>query len=258
MKKDLVSVIMPCYNAEAYISQAIESVVNQSFKDWELIIVDDGSTDRSALIAEEWAQKDSRLTLVRKANGGSASARNEGIRLAKGNYLSFIDSDDLWHEDFLSVMLENIKKCSDERTAVFFSGYRRMDSACERPVLQDYSCEGLKTLKDLLFHCPIFPSASIVDLSVLNTGVFFREELGSLRDDYVFWLDILSLGFLCRGFSDVLVDYRMREDRLTSSKLKMIKPQWNVYRKYLKLGFFKSVKYLFFWALNGIKKYGYI
>ena len=258
MKESFVSVIMPCYNGEEYISHAVESVVQQTYRNWELIIVDDGSTDRSPVIAEEWTQKDSRITLIRKENGGSASARNAGIRKASGNYLSFIDSDDLWHKDYLEVMLENINGCSDDRTAVFFCGYRRMDSKCERPVLNDYSCGGIKTFEDLLLHCPIFPSATLVDLSVIKEKVYFREDLGSLRDDYVYWLDILSSGFACRGFTDVLADYRMRENRLTSSKISMIRPQWNVYRKVLSLGFFKSAKYLISWALNGIIKYGYI
>ena len=130
-----------------------------------------------------------------------------------------------------------------------------MDSKCEKELLKPYLFEGKRTFKQLLNHCPIFPSAAIVDVSKLKTPVFFREELKALRDDYVYWLDIMKDGLCAYGFKDVLVDYRMRDDSMTASKTKMIKPQWNIYRKIIHYNVFKSSWYLFRWGLNGLKKY---
>ena len=90
-------------------------------------------------------------------------------------------------------------------------------------------------------------------LVVIHT--LFNEELKALRDDYAYWLEIMKNGLCAQGYDDVLVDYRMRDDSMTASKTKMIKPQWNIYRKVLKLDVFSSTWYLFCWAMNGLKKY---
>lgn len=101
MKPGLVSIITPCYNGAKYIGETIDSVISQTYPDWEMIIVDDGSKDNSAQIVREYAEKDSRITLVQQENAGSAAARNNGIRRAEGQYIALLDADDLWHPDFL-------------------------------------------------------------------------------------------------------------------------------------------------------------
>lgn len=258
MTAPVFSIVTPMYKGEALISKTIDSVLAQDFTSWEMIIVDDASPDGGAgcRIVESYAQRDSRIRLIAsKVNKGSSGARNEAMRNAKGRYFAFLDSDDIWHEDYLSTMKMHIDDCTDETVAVFFSGYRRMDSTCSKEILPPYEAAGIKDFKKLLYHCPIFPSAAVVDTERLSEKVFFREELKSLRDDYVFWLDILKQGKVCMGYDDILVDYRMRDDSMTSSKLNMIKPQWKIYRSVLHLNFFRSVFYLFSWALNGVKKY---
>lgn len=227
----------------------------QTVSDWEMIIIDDGSKDDSLEIIKSIAPFEDRIKVVVQKNAGSAAARNKGIELAQGRYICFLDSDDLWQADYLETMHTYINECKVENAAVFFSGYRRKESECIAQILPSYFCSGKKTFNDLLFHCPIFPSAAIVDTAKLKEKIFFRTELKSLRDDYVFWLDITKQGLVCIGYKDILVDYRMRDDSVTSSKLKMIKPQWNVYRNVLKFDFFKSLFYMSSWALNGIRKY---
>lgn len=258
-KDSLVSIIMPCYNASLYIEETINSVLNQKYTNWELLIVDDGSTDSSIKIIKSFMEKDDRITCITEENSGSAAARNMAIRVSSGRYLAFLDSDDVWHSDYLSVMISKIQKDKCLSHAVFYSGYRRMNEDLSSPLLSNYFSAGVKDYKKLLRYCPIFPSAAIVDRFRLKTCVLFRESLLSLRDDYVFFLDILKQDLNCVGFKDILVDYRMRSNSCTGgSKRKMIKPQWNVYHNVLKLSSVKSFYYLCIWAFNGIIKYGKI
>lgn len=254
----LVSIITPMYKGASLVGQTIESVLAQSYQNWEMIIVDDCSPDDGAGIAvvQSYAEKDERVKIIAaKVNKGSSGARNEAMRNAKGQYFAFLDSDDIWHSNYLSVMMEKILSCKEENAAIYFSGYRRMDDNCQNEVLTPFAESGTKNLKRLLKNCPIFPSAAIVDTGKLKEKVFFREELRALRDDYVYWLDIMKQDLVAVGFDDILVDYRMRGDSMTSSKTKMIKPQWLIYRKVLKLNIFLSLYYLFAWGLNGLKKY---
>ncbi len=101
MKKDLVSIITPLYNGEKYVGKTIESVMAQSYPDWEMIVVNDGSKDNSEAIVLEYASKDPRIKYVKQENGGSASARNNGIRRVEGQYIGLLDADDLCEPDFL-------------------------------------------------------------------------------------------------------------------------------------------------------------
>ena len=258
MQTPLFSIVTPMWKGAALVGATIESVLAQSFSDWELIVVDDCSPDEGAgaRVVERYANQDNRIQLIRATvNRGSSGARNQAMEAARGRYLAFLDSDDLWHPSYLETMKRHIEECTDSAVAVFFCGYRRMDSLCARTVLPDYSCPGPKDFNALLYHCPIFPSAAIVDTTKLKTPVRFREELQNLRDDYVYWLDIARQGLLCCGFDDILVDYRMRDDSLTASKKDMIQPQWKVYRNVLGFNVFASFFYLCIWAVNGLVKY---
>lgn len=254
----LVSIITPMYKGAELVGQTIESVQAQTFADWELIIVDDCSPDDGAGAAavRKYADADRRIRLIcAKENKGSSGARNRAMREACGRYFAFLDSDDIWHPDYLAVMLKHIAENTEAYAAVFYCGYRRMDSRCEKEVLAPYRAPGKKDFKKLLFHCPIFPSAAIVDTQKLQEPVYFREELKALRDDYVYWLDVLRQGLCAVGYADILVDYRMRDDSVTASKTQMIRPQWRIYRDVLGFGVFRSLFYIFTWGINGLKKY---
>ena len=105
-----ISIIVPVYNVEKYLKRCIDSILNQSFTDFELILVDDGSTDNSGKIIDEYTIKDERIKVIHKENGGQGSARNRGLDIAKGNYIGFIDSDDWIHKDMYKILYENIIK----------------------------------------------------------------------------------------------------------------------------------------------------
>ena len=258
MSEKLVSIITPMYKGASLVGQTIESVLAQTYQNWEMIIVDDCSPDDGAGInvVKQYAQKDERIKLIcAPKNRGSSGARNQAMDVAQGEFYAFLDSDDIWHADYLSTMMKYISENTDDKVAIYFSSYRRMNSDCTQEILEPYIFQGKRTFKQLLRHCPIFPSAAIVQLSRLPEKIRFNEDLKALRDDYAYWLDIMKFDLCAQGYADVLVDYRMRDDSVTASKTKMIKPQWNIYRKVLKMNFFKSAYYLICWGLNGIKKY---
>ena len=258
MNKPTVSIITPMWKGADLVADTIESVLKQDFNDWEMIIVDDCSPDNGAgtNVVQSYVDKDSRIKLIRATvNRGSSGARNQAMEVAQGQYFAFLDSDDIWHEKYLSTMMNYIQKNEDDSVAIFFASYRRMNSKCEAELLSPYIFEGKRSYKQLLRHCPIFPSAAIVDTSKIIEKVFFNEALKALRDDYAYWLEIMKTGLCALGYKDVLVDYRMRDDSMTASKTKMIKPQWNIYRKVLKMNIFSSTFYLFCWGINGLLKY---
>ena len=258
MNKPMISIITPMWKGAELVADTIKSVLNQDFNDWEMIIVDDCSPDNGAGIAvvKSFSDNDERIKLIcATKNRGSSGARNQAMEVAQGRYFAFLDSDDIWHEKYLSTMMKHIQENQDDSVAIFFSSYRRMDSTCTKEILKPYIFEGKRTYRQLLRHCPIFPSAAIVDTSKLKSTVMFNEALKALRDDYVYWLEIMKDGLTAFGYNDVLVDYRMRDDSMTASKTKMIKPQWNIYRKVLKMNVFTSAYYLFCWGINGLLKY---
>lgn len=258
MTQPVFSIITPMYKGASLVAATIKSVIAQEFPDWEMIIVDDCSPDNGegAAVVQSYADKDKRIKLIRsKENRGSSGARNQAMDVAVGRYYAFLDSDDIWHPDYLSTMKRHIEENKDETVAIYFASYRRMNSACDRELLSPYVFEGKRTFKQLLRHCPIFPSVAIVDTEKLPEKIRFNEALKALRDDYAYWLDIMKNGLCAMGYKDVLGDYRMRDDSMTASKTKMIKPQWNIYRKVLKMNFLSSAWYLFCWGTNGILKY---
>ena len=120
MNRPLVSIIVPCYKVEQYLPVCIESVLGQTYDNWELILVDDGSPDRSGEICDQYAAKDKRINVIHKPNGGLSSARNAGLDMMNGEYVTFLDSDDFWHKDYLRVMMKHI---DDEKADIVQCGF---------------------------------------------------------------------------------------------------------------------------------------
>ena len=252
MEQELVSIITPMYKGAAFVAQTIESVLAQTYKNWEMIIVDDCSPDNGAGIAEVKKYTDPRITLIEsKENRGSSGARNIALKEAKGRYVAFLDSDDIWHPSFLEKQLKFMK---DHDAPLVFSSYRRIDENTKEELLRPFIVPEKVSYKSLLKTCPIFPSTAIYDTEK-TPKIYFNEELGSMRDDYVYWLKMfkdIKYGF---GNKEVLVDYRMRKTSVTGNKKKVIKPQWNVLYKVEKLGLLPSAYYLLNWAVISFFKY---
>lgn len=241
------------YKGAAFVGETIQSVLAQNYKNWEMIIVDDCSPDGGAGIAEvKKFTSDPRIILVEsKENRGSSGARNIALQKAKGRYIAFLDSDDIWHPDFLE---KQMKFMREKDAPLIFSSYRRIDENTKEELLSPYIVPEKVNYKSLLKSCPIFPSTAIYD-TTKTPKIFFNEKLGSMRDDYVYWLQMFKNIKEAFGNQEILVDYRMRKSSVTGNKKKVIKPQWNVLYKVEKLGFFKSLYYISQWAVISYRKY---
>lgn len=253
MNRGLVSVISPICDS-VFIGEAIESVLAQSYAAWEMIIVDDCSSDGGAGIAvvNSYAGRDSRIRLIASGEKrGSSGARNIALRAARGRYVAFLDSDDLWHPDFLERQLSFM-----ERNGAFlvFSSYRRIDETAREEVLPPFAVPPKADYRSLLKTCPIFLSTAIYDTSKIEK-IYFNEALGSLRDDYVYWLSMLREGGCAYGNPEVLADYRLRKNSVTADKRRVVGPQWNVLRKVERLSLIRSAYCLCCWAVTGYFKY---
>lgn len=254
MRSALVSIITPMYKGAKFVGETIESVLAQDYTDWEMIIVDDCSPDNGAGIAvvQSYAQNDSRIRLIAsKENRGSSGSRNIAIQEAKGKYIAFLDSDDLWHPSFLS---QQVSFLNNNEASIVFSSYRRIDENTKEEILRPFIVPERVNYKSLLKTCPIFPSTAIYDVDKCGK-YYFNESLGSMRDDYVYWLQMLKNIDYAYGNKAVLVDYRIRKDSVTASKKKVIKPQWNVLRKVEKVSFIKSLYYIVCWGVISVIKY---
>jgi len=250
MNNKLVSVITPVYNASKFVSYTIESVLNQSYTDWELILIDDGSKDNSAELIQKYVDKDSRISLFSQVNAGSAAARNNGIRRAAGRYISLLDADDTWNYNFLE---EQIKLMTEKNTQLVFSSHTRIDENGIE-ILKPFIVPEKIDYNDLLKTCSISCLTAVYD-TIPYGKVFLKEDLKSLRDDYAFWLDIIKKVKIAYGNNKILANYRILKTQATANKKKMIKPQFLVYYRIEKLGLLKSLYYTLTWAFAGFKKY---
>lgn len=217
-----VSVIIPVYNAEKYLEESILSVLAQSYKDIEIVLVDDYSADRSRKIIDDLCKNYKNISChYQEKNQGVAVARNIGLNLAKGRYIAFLDSDDLWKEDKLEKQLELM----EERTAGFvFSAIEMMDENGEQKK-KKRRIKKKVTYKYLLKNTVIPTSSVVIDRNVVSD---FKMPLMRSGQDYATWLAILREGVIAYGVDEALVKYRVGSNSLSSNKLKSIKQVWEI------------------------------
>jgi glycosyltransferase involved in cell wall biosynthesis len=250
MKEQLVSIITPAYNAEKYISQTIDSVLAQTYPNWEMLIVDDGSKDGSAAIVKQYAEKDNRIKYFFQPNTGSAAARNNGIRRAEGRYIALLDADDLWEPEFLESQLNLMKQTGG---LLVYASHKRIDEN-NKECLKPFLVKGKVTYKDLLKTCSISCLTGLYDSSVYGK-FYLREDMKSLRDDFLYWLEILKKVGTAYANPNIIASYRVLNNSTSRNKRKVIKPQFRIYYQIEKLGLFQSIYYLCTWAFYGFLKY---
>lgn len=246
-KRPLVSVVMPAYNAEKYIAEAMESVIAQTYTNWELFVVDDCSADNTANIVQSF--EDKRISYIKNPeNLGPAFSRNCGIEAAKGEYIALIDSDDIWHENKLEKQIELAKKTGAD---IIYCSYGMINDAGVR-VNNDYivteTTDFEKTLKENMLSC----STVLIKSELLKKYKFSSQYY---HEDYVLWLMLLKEGNEAVGIAEVLADYRLLENSRSFNKKKSAKNRWRIYRKRLKLPIYKSLYYMCAYILAGLKKY---
>jgi teichuronic acid biosynthesis glycosyltransferase TuaG len=250
MEQGLVSIITPMYNGAKFVRQTIESVLSQSYGNWEMFVIDDGSTDEGPEIVKKYSTLDNRIKLLTQRNAGSAAARNNGIRHAMGQYIALLDSDDTWNKDFLEKQLKLMK---EKNALLVYSSHTRIDAE-SREILKPFIVPAQVTYKDLLKNCYISCLTGLYDTSVYGR-VYLREDMKSLRDDYVYWLEIMKKVKVAFGNKEVLANYRMLDSSASRKKQKVIIPQFKVLYKVEKIGLFKSIYYLGNWAVISYYKY---
>ncbi|MDO4332313.1 MAG: glycosyltransferase family 2 protein [Eubacteriales bacterium] len=241
-----ISIVVPVYNAAAYLGETVEMVKRQTLTDWELILVDDHSADESYRISEELARQDGRIVLLEQEAGqkGAAHARNLGIRRAAGRYLAFLDADDIWKADKLEKQLAFLK----EKDAAFsFTAYEFGDEDAVGTGKIVRVPETL-TYKKALSRTVIFTSTVLFDLTKIKKELLYMPDIKS--EDTAAWWQILRAGYTAYGLNENLVIYRRPKKSLSSNKAVALSRIWNLYRKQEKMSVLQSVWYFCFWAFR--------
>lgn len=248
---ELVSIIVPVYNVEKYIQDTCESVLNQTYGKWELILVDDCSTDASVERIEQLIsdRKETRIRLLRQPqNAGAAHARNRGLREARGRYIAYLDGDDLWMPD----KLEREIAYSEEKKAAFvFTGYEFAD---EQGVGTGRIVKVPKTLNygQALGNTTIFTSTVLFDTELIPKELLEMPVVKS--EDTALWWKVLRNGYIAYGLDCNLVKYRRPGKSLSSNKLEALRRIWNLYRREEGMGIGTSLYYFCQWAVRAVKR----
>lgn len=242
----LVSIITPAFNCKKTIKETYESVIAQTFFDWEWIVVDDCSKDDSFAFIKELTKDEKKIIVLQTPkNGGTAFARNVGLKHANGRYITFLDSDDLLDPNYLERQLDFIKT----HGPLISAGYRRK----AKHTCTDFFVPDVVDYKKALKGNPLSCLTTMYDKSIIGE-VFFPEDIDR-PEDYVFWLNILRRGIIAHGNPIVLATYNITEGSKSSNKFKLIGFMHKVYHKTQGINWIKSWFYVIRWAFYGKKKY---
>lgn len=225
MKKDLVSIIVPVYNASIFIKDTIDTVMKQTYQNFELIFVDDLSTDDS--IKKIKSYKDKRIKIISlEEKGMAAGARNRGIEEAQGEYICYLDADDLWDKDKLLKQITFMKKHS---CAFSFTGYE-FTNELGIPTGKKVFIPSKLNYKQAIKNTTIFTSTVMFNMNYIKKEQIFMPNIKS--EDTATWWSILKQGYQAYGLNEILVFYRRSANTLSSNKIEAIKRIWYLYRKY--------------------------
>lgn len=234
----LVSVIMPTYNSCKYIEDSIKSVLEQSYRNWELIIIDDCSEDNTKEIVRKFQKEQGNIQYYKlEKNSGPAIARNRAIDMANGAYLAFLDSDDLWTSDKLKKQVE-FMECNKYNFTC--TSYDQIDEHGKNKNFKIVSKKKL-AYKDLLKNNYVGNSTAIYNCK--NLGKIKIPNIRK-RNDYALWLQVLKKEKYVYGLNEVLMHYRVRENSVSSKKIDLIKYQWQLYHEIEKVSFLKTIYFI--------------
>ncbi len=249
-KSGTVSIIIPVYHLEKYIEQTMQCVLDQTYTDWELLMVEDNSDDRSGEIIEEFIRAhdlSGKARLIHLTDDfGAAAARNRGVRESKGRYIAYLDGDDVWRKDKLEKQLAFMH----ENDAAFtFSGYEfaNADAVGTGKVVR---VKKEFTYKQALKNTTIFTSTVMFDTEKIPREKLMMPKVKS--EDTALWWNILREGVTAYGLDENLVLYRRPGKSLSSNKLEAIRRIWMLYRRNEHFNIFKSAYYFVFWAFTAV------
>ena len=243
MENPLVSIITPCYNSEKFILETIQSVQNQTYENWEMIIVDDASIDKTVFIAEQFALNDNRIKIFKlEKNVGTGIARNKALDIASGKYISFLDADDMWKSEKLKKQILFMQKNNLPFTFSFYDCIdeqsKTMNKRVEAPLILTYK---------RLFFCNYIGNLT----GIYDVDYFGKITISSIRkrQDWMLWLTILKKMKSAKVVPESLALYRVRQNSISASKIELLKHNFAVYRKFhgynLVVSLFYMVGFLF-------------
>ena len=248
MRDKLVSIITPVFNAERFLEETIQSVLEQTYEKWEMILIDDSSTDNSQEIIAKYKIMDKRIKGFKLAkNSGAAVARNKGLEEAEGRYIAFLDSDDLWKKNKLKEQLKFMKQNN-----IFFS-YTNYDLMNELGEKMNKTVKPISPIdyKELLKGNSIGCLTVIIDQKKIGE---FKMPLLRKGQDYATWLNILRKGNVAYKIDKNLAIYRVVKDSLSRNKISALKRTWNIYYNYEDLNLIKSSYYFLIYLYRAIVK----
>jgi glycosyltransferase involved in cell wall biosynthesis len=248
MNGDLVSIIMPCHNSAEFISESIDSIIGQGYVNWELIIVDDFSSDYTPEIVKKYASEDSRIgAIYLDFKCGPAIARNIGISKARGRFIAFCDSDDIWYSNKLARQIEAFYSSG---AAIVFTSYKRISdngleygSAVTAPDLVGY--------QELLKYNPIGCSTAAYDTYIC--GKVYMPAIEK-RQDYALWLILTRKSGAAVGIKETLVNYKIRPGSLSNNKLSAAWYHWLVLKKITGLPFVYRTFFYLHYIINSLSR----
>ena len=248
MNETLVSIITPTYNCAKFIGRTIESVQAQTYTNWEMVIVDDRSKDNTKEIVDGYMKDDPRIKYhLLDENSGAAVARTTSMKLAKGSYMAFLDSDDIWTSDMLEKQIEWMEQTGHAFTCTAYEQIDEEDNLLGKTIKTitktDYN--------RLLLDCPVGNSTVMYD--VQKMGKFEVPNIRKRNDDAL-WLTMLKKEKYIWGMPDVLMKYRIRQNSISSNKFKVIKYHWILYRDIEHLSVLRSIFHIAYWCVIKVLK----
>lgn len=247
----LVSIVTPVFNAERFIQDTIASVQAQTYENWELLLVDDQSSDKSVELIKQAQKNDARIKLIAMPqNGGAAKARNKGTETATGRYVAFLDADDLWEPKKLEVQ---VAFAQEGDHAFIYSSYQFANSngdATGAPVAVPASINYTQALKNHI----IWTSTVLLDTEKIPKDLMMMPNVRRGQDAATWWQILRTTGINAYGIQKSLARYRRTEDTLSANKLKAMKRTWFLLYRVEKLGLVKSAYNFCWYAVNAVKK----
>jgi teichuronic acid biosynthesis glycosyltransferase TuaG len=251
LKVPTVSVIMPNYNGERFVGESVQSVLNQTFQDWELLVIDDGSKDKSEEIVQSFARKDPRVrplkTTFQKVSRGPAAARNTGIQQARGRYIAFLDSDDLWLPNKLEVELNFMR----ENAAPFVFSWYEVISESGQKLGEKKPQASQVTYRQLLKDCIIGCLTAMYDTETLGKQLINMHPLDRFAD-YSLWLKLLKITPKAYCVPQILAQYRLVGGSISANKLQAAQHNWHLLRHIEGLSLVPALYYFTWYASKGI------
>ena len=245
---DLVTIIIPYFKKKKFINTAINSVINQTYKNIEIIIIYDDNDKSDLLYLKELSKKHRKIKIIiNKKNLGAGLSRNKGMIAAKGKFIAFIDSDDEWKKNKLKMQLKIMKK---KKYLISHTSYEIIDE--KNKILGERIAKNFYNREDLLPSCDIGLSTVVLEKRIINKNISFSSL--KTKEDFVLWLKILEKKYTIGSVKTKLCRWRKSSNSLSSSILQKLIDGYRVYFVYMKFNFFKSFYYLLFLSLNYIKK----